>query len=141
MVVKAGYPINFGNYMAMTGITEAEFRAATQHAVWHFTDNYQRIGLVNKLDDPTYGTRTKESRQRILDAFDYLVSLPIPLDINDDFNFYEHPEDKLSYDGKFYQNLFGGFRTDIPAKREVTFSKVKVNGTEELPGASLKSKG
>ena len=112
------------------GVSDLEFREATQLALWYYTDKFEEPSSW-----PFKGER---------DAFYYLIDTEDKLpDAPVDFQIRFYHTDEKNDDGEGYQNLVSSVRESIPTppikeRTKVTFKKY-IQGTQTpLSGVTLK---
>ena len=136
-IANIGYPNNKTNIQGRYNLTEGQFRNLTQKAIWYYTDNIKEIGRTNQgMDYPV-------NQQN---AFKELIQNDTEVPQNLELNLYDPVDTTLEW-----QNLLGTYFskpmtitmfdervTHSEKEKEITFSKVELNGTKELIGADLK---
>lgn len=122
-VIYAGFPTNSLHYG--DNLSNDEFQATTQYAIWHFTDGLTRNDVIEKMQ--SYGG-SEDTIKKVMPIYDLLVAGNFTNPANFVLNFYNSPTNQ-------YQNLLGG--QGILTKTEVEFSKVAAGQLNELKGATL----
>ncbi len=136
-VIYAGYPNNMKSFQG--DLSDAEFKTATQLAVYYYTDSIELDTVGHGFE----GVRTPEGA-KVKAAFEKLIAYAESAE--------ETPDDYkinlfASNNGKYQhligtkynpENLYYTIKMEDEKGHPVTFSKTELNGTEELPGATLK---
>ncbi|MDO5027007.1 MAG: SpaA isopeptide-forming pilin-related protein, partial [Tissierellia bacterium] len=139
-VIWKGYPNNMTNLQG--SLSNEDFRALTQAAIWLFTDNITQDVFYQEIP---YLSDMSPDMQAVYNELINVGSAIVPEDFI--LNVYESSNDEV-------QNVIGTShikggstipeiimvdeKEEAPAEVEVIFSKVEVNGSEELEDAKLK---
>ncbi|WP_157672980.1 SpaA isopeptide-forming pilin-related protein [Arcanobacterium phocae] len=144
-IIHAGFPRNGANIKG--DLTDTQFRTVTQLAIYNFSDSFGLDELAHSPEKHGFEGILDPGNIRIKKAYEKLVDYAnsdavIPADLytplyTPNYNDYQNFIGTLVKPPSLVP-LIEMIDTESLKSVEVSFSKVEVNSTAELPGASLK---
>lgn len=127
-VLALGYPNNYANIQQNLNLSDDDFRAATQKAIWYLTDGFKEEGATENL----IKDGVKQARDILLDSSKYQEKVPAKSSLS----VYEYKGEGIN--GIPFQNfLSADFEKDNSFKIEI--SKQNLDN-KEIAGANLEIK-